>query len=283
MLQALALPRLRIHHAAINTGFGDAVNQGVQRTQSDPVLVLNSDVRADDDFVAPLLEAMQSNPALAAITPAGNSFQSYDLSHYATRDGCVTTHNLYAYAFLIRRKAFDEVGGFDPAFGLGYYEDSDLSRKLVRRGYELAVHSKSQLHHEVHGSFEMVESTRALMAKNRGLYFERYPEARRRILLVSQCTTSRELPTAAIEACREALEAGAEIEWHASQSPSELIAMGMRGHRLSPLRTNRQLVKRRKKSFGRYTDLWTCHPTPFSTPLVRQVASWLDLERRHFE
>ncbi len=283
MLDSLQYPRLRVVHAARNTGFGDAVNRGVRATRSDPVLVLNSDVRAADDFLSPLAHALERHASLAALTPAGNSFDSYDLDRYAARDDCVATHNLYAYAFLIRRKAFETVGGFDPSFGLGYYEDSDLSRKLIAQGYWLAVHRSSILHHEVHGSFEGVTGARELMAKNRSLYFARYPRARRRILLLSIEEHARRLPGNALEACDEALADGAEIHWLARTAPTHLPALGMRGERLRIARTIRTLVKRRRKPFGRYTDLWAVDPAPTGHRLIAHVAKRLGLAQRRFD
>ena len=52
-------------------------------------------------------------------------------SKYLRRPGgYIETHRLQGHAFLIRRDVFEEVGGFDAAFGRGYYEDVDLGRRL---------------------------------------------------------------------------------------------------------------------------------------------------------
>jgi len=283
MLDALSLPRLRVHHAPVNTGFGDAVNQGVRQACTDAVLVLNSDVEAADDFVAPLQRALVSDAELAALTPSGNSFESYDLARYTKRGDCIVTHNLYAYAFLIRRAAFLEVGGFDPCFGLGYYEDTDLSRKLITAGYWLGVHPHSRLQHAIHGSFEGVPKFRELMANNRRLYFDRYPNARRRILLISRCARAGDLTETARRALDAVAEAGAEILWMASESPAEIPAMSVRGERFILLRAVRTLIRRRKKAFGRFTDLWVIDDAPARVKVVAWVARLLRLETRRFE
>ncbi len=101
MLDELCFPGLSVHHGERNVGFGRAVNHAFAQTRSELVLVLNSDVAASDDFIEPLHAAMQEDPSLAAVMPAGRTFKDYDLSSYALRSGCVVTYNLHGYAFLI--------------------------------------------------------------------------------------------------------------------------------------------------------------------------------------
>ena len=42
-----------------------------------------------------------------------------------------------AAALLVRREAFERVGGFDPAFAPAWFEDVDLSAKLLESGYRI--------------------------------------------------------------------------------------------------------------------------------------------------
>ena len=264
MLDALRRPRLAVVHASTNTGFGDAVNQAMARCRSELVLVLNSDTRADDDFIAPLRAAMEADPRLAAVTAAGNTFGSYDLARYRKRAGCVVTHNLYAYAFLIRREAFRHVGGFDRAYGLGFYEDSELSRRLIASGWWIGIQPASTLYHEIHGSFQHNPSMRDLMQRNRGIYYERFPDARRRILLVSAEGRLEALPRPLVDELHHALERGGEVDWLARSRPDELLSLTMRGESYSSVRALRQWYKRRNHPFKRVTDLWLVAGAPWS-------------------
>ena len=99
--------------------------------------------------------------------------------------GYIETHRLQGHAFLIRRDVFEEVGGFDPAFGRGYYEDVDLGRRLNHRGWRLGVHPDASIQHKGGGSFGRGRSFRELVRRNRSLYFSRYPDACRNVLLLS--------------------------------------------------------------------------------------------------
>lgn len=115
LLVSLAHPRLRVVRSERNLGYGGAVNLGLAQCRAPLVLQLNSDVETRDDFLAPLGAA-------------------------------IPTNHLSGYAFLIRRSVFDAVGGFDPAYGRGYFEDTDLSRRILRTGAWLGVHPDTDLH-----------------------------------------------------------------------------------------------------------------------------------------
>jgi len=256
MLDGLRLPKLIIHHAPQNTGFGDAVNRAVERTRSELVLVLNSDVEASSDFVSPLLAALRQDAKLAVVTPAGNTFGGYDLRRYALRSECVVTHNLYAYAFLVRRAAFDAVGRFDPAFGLGYFEDSDLSRKLLRAGWWIGIHPESNLYHAIHGSFGKGAAVSELMGRNRELYGQRYPEAMRNLLLVSGRTSLQELPAEVRRELDAFLAGGGAVRWLTRAPLRYLPSLEVRATRGGMVGLARMIQRDRSRERRRFTDLW---------------------------
>jgi hypothetical protein len=65
---------------------------------------------------------------------------------------------------------------FDPVFGLGYYEDSDLFEWIQEQGYELWVSRKSYVHHKTSRTANAVlgEERQALLTKNKEIYLERW-------------------------------------------------------------------------------------------------------------
>ncbi len=252
MLDSLAQPRLRVHHGATNQGFGESVNCGVARTRTEWALVLNSDVTATNDFVTPLVRAMREEPRLAAVSPAGNTMENYPLDRYARRGPCINTYSLWGYAFLVRREAFDEVGGFDSAFGRGYFEDLDISRKWLAREWWLGVHPETQLHHDGHGSFDEVADTGNLMRKNRELYWSRYPEARRRILVWSAAQSLEELPESWSAELDHALRSGSIVTWLGGRDPT-LPGLPVRGRSGGWFRALRLF---RRPPGSRISELW---------------------------
>ncbi len=184
MLDCLPYRCVEVCHAEKNQGFGLSVNAAVGRSNADYVLILNSDTEVSRNILPPLCLAFEADPKLAAIIPAGNSYDRYDFSRYLIGEGhYIRTYYLRGHAILIRRAAFLESGGFDPAFGRGYYEDIDLGRRLDLRGWRFGVHPAARIYHKGAGSFG--EGRVALARRNRALYLARYPAAQRNILLLS--------------------------------------------------------------------------------------------------
>jgi hypothetical protein len=245
------------------------------------VLVLNSDIEARDDFLAPLLDAMQRDPRLASVSPAGNSLDGYELPRYPRLHGYVPAFALWGYAFLLRRAAFDEVGGFDRAFGRGYYEDSDLTRRLLEKGWHLGVHPDSELFHEVHGSFKDVEDYREIVGRNRAFYFERWPGARRQVLLATGDAGLESLPGEVRAELEDVLRRGGAVQWLHAGPPRALLAIPMRSARLRLLRVLRQILTRQRKGRREYTDLWLAASCPpLATFALERAARYLGIAVR---
>lgn len=163
-----------------------SVNEAVSRSDASFVLILNSDTMASEDFLPLLCAAMAADPQLAVIIPAGNDYARDNLDRYMREPGgYIRTHRLRGHAFLIRRHVFLEIGGFDSAFGRGYYEDIDLGRRLDLRGWHLGVHPGASIQHEGGGSFGRGKYYKELVKRNRSLYFSRYPNASLNVLLLS--------------------------------------------------------------------------------------------------
>jgi len=284
LLASLADPKLRVVRSERNLGYGGSVNLGVASCRAPLVLQLNSDVEARDDFLAPLLAALAANPKLAALNPAGNTYRRYDLSRYARRGGCVVTNHLSGYAFLVRRSVFEAVGGFDPEFGLGYFEDTDLSRRILRAGHWLGVHPDAALHHESHGSFSLRPERRAVLEANRLRYHERWPAARRQVLLATRSARGSELPQSLVDEAWGVLDGGGGIWWVSPESPRELLALGMRGDQMGVVRGARRLRKQRGDPFKRFTELWLSADVPaIPASMLRAAARSTAIETRRWE
>lgn len=276
MLDALAHPRLAVVHGDPNVGFGAAVNRGVERCTSPLVLVLNSDVEARDDFLSPLVQVLRSDPRAAAVSPGGESFRRYDFDRYVKRSGCVVTHHLPGHAFLVRRDLFREVGGFDPLFGRGFFEDRDLSRRLYRAGWWIGVHPRCRLDHASHGSFGELDGFRELVEENRQKYYGRYPDAATRVLLLTSRADATDLPPSLRHAVDGVLQAGGEVHWLAPEPPVRLPALGMRPVQPAGLRRGVGLLARRARRYKRFTGVWILDDSP------RVASSLLRLQSRMF-
>lgn len=57
-------------------------------------------------------------------------------------------------SFIIRRTVFNRVGGFDPVYGRGYFEDIDLSFKIRANGFRVFVDTDATATHGVGQTFK---------------------------------------------------------------------------------------------------------------------------------
>ena len=234
MLDQLPYECVRVHHASKNQGFGLSVNEAVGRSDASYVLVLNSDTEASDDFLPPLCAAMTADPKLAVIIPSGNYYATYDLNQYPRQPGgYILTHRLRGYAFLIRRDVFQEIGGFDPVFGRGYYEDIDLGRRLDLLGWRIGVHPTASIYHKGGGSFGRSLSYLELVRHNRNLYFSRYPNARRNVLLFSARRSLEDLPSDLLDAIEIVFREGGCVHWLTRKPVPQLFCLHMPNRSMS--------------------------------------------------
>jgi GT2 family glycosyltransferase len=126
-----------------NVGFGAACNQGASKATTPYVLFLNPDARLEPGALDLLKHATEHYPTATAMNPRiresdGSPFfmrKSYLLPRadwmprgWPEADRQVSV--LSGAAMLVRRDAFEAVGGFDEKLFL-YHEDDDLSIRLA--------------------------------------------------------------------------------------------------------------------------------------------------------
>jgi GT2 family glycosyltransferase len=263
LLKSLSHPKLRVVRSDRNLGYGGAVNLGVASCSAPLVLQLNSDVLARDDFLSPLIRALDEDPHLAGVNPGGNTYQRYDLDRYARRGRCIASNHLGGQAFLVRRSVFTELRGFDAVFERGYYEDSDFTRRVIRAGHWVGVHPDTSLFHQSHGSFSSRSEREALLERNRAHYFERWPEARANVVLASRGSRPADLPAELVAKAQSLLDAGGKIWWLAADDPREMLGLGMRGDRLGLRRGVHRIHRQRRRAAWRHvTALWLVADAP---------------------
>jgi GT2 family glycosyltransferase len=186
-------------HLPENIGFGPAVNLGVQRTESRFVLVLNPDVELFPSefvrFISESIERFQTHPQLAVTSGHYLSGSGHFEQLSPPRPSLATllnprkpplkivepnlqwqsVKNLSAVGWLVVRSAFEDVTGFDSRYFL-YYEDTDICRRLVARGYELHLAPHVVGRHAGGGSTKQLASVsrESLIRPSQALYVRTY-------------------------------------------------------------------------------------------------------------
>jgi GT2 family glycosyltransferase len=141
------------------------MNQAFAATSTSYVLMLNPDVRATTGAIARLKEIMEGNTRAGAVggyvndqylprnlpTPSTLIRQNLGLSSKnkvsETPDVRIVEQPAAA-ALLIRRDAYDEIGGFDERFYPAWYEDVDFCNRLKSAGWEIYFAADAEFLHE---------------------------------------------------------------------------------------------------------------------------------------
>jgi N-acetylglucosaminyl-diphospho-decaprenol L-rhamnosyltransferase len=175
-LVAERLPHVRLIQAGANVGYGKALNLGFGQTVGDYVLLSNSDVVYRPSSVRRLVEFLEENPDVALVGPQqvfpdGSWQWSYgDLPGIwpGLKDaiGVTTLRNACRYwlwprkidrkpkdvpyvvgaVLLVRRKAFEAIGGFDESFFL-YSEECDLCARMQALGWRTVFCPQAEVIH----------------------------------------------------------------------------------------------------------------------------------------
>jgi len=199
-------PEVVLIESQANLGFGAGCNLGAGAAPGSPfVLFLNPDAEATPGAVPLLLERLRRTPAAAIagprlVSPDGapqearrnfptlgalflestplewrhpgwGALRRYRCEGQAEVAGPVDW--LSGACLLLRREAFEEVGGFDPRFFM-YFEEVDLARRLAGRGWETWYEPAAVVQHHRSRSADQ-----DLGAKDRHYYGSKYRYAGR--------------------------------------------------------------------------------------------------------
>jgi len=188
--------RIELIETGANLGFGRAANLGAARGRSELITLLNPDATTTAATIDLLIaELERGGDRVWAVGPAlldREGRRDYSARGFPTaRNGLVNRRWLIAFprsrnaelrrfltmdadretsfdadwlsgAFLVvRRKVFEELGGFDPRFFL-YYEEVDLFLRARQRGYAARYVGQAVATHAIGGSSRKVSVKAAL-------------------------------------------------------------------------------------------------------------------------
>ena len=170
MLQT-RFPQVRAIRLHTNQGFGGGCNAGIQQARCGHVVLLNSDMRVESDFLPPLLQPF-SDPKVFAVAAqilfsdpskrreeTGLTYADFCGGELALGHDtdCETPGAMPCFYPGGGSSAFDrakllEIGGFDHLFRPFYLEDTDLGMEAWKRGWKVMYQPASVVYHEHRGT-----------------------------------------------------------------------------------------------------------------------------------
>ncbi len=164
-------PQVRLLQLPKNLGFGGGSNAGFRAAQNDIVVLLNSDMRVDAEFLAPLLAGFQDDKTFAVscqifFSDPNKLREETGLTEGWWLQGALhvrhvaepNIHQLYPCFYggggscAFDRRKFLEIGGFDELLKPFYLEDTDLGYLAWKRGWKVYYQPASIVYHEHRGT-----------------------------------------------------------------------------------------------------------------------------------
>ncbi|MBC8283115.1 MAG: glycosyltransferase family 2 protein [Nitrospinae bacterium] len=160
----------------VNIGFQRANNFGIEQAHSKLVMPMNNDIKLDEDALFHLAEHFEKDD----IFSVSGKFFGFDGKTflYGNRGGYFRNGHFYLYekspnddtqtlfacggAFMVDRKRYLELGGFDNLYHPLYYEEIDLSYRALKRGWEVRYEPKSIAYHKVQSTITKQEKRRSI-------------------------------------------------------------------------------------------------------------------------
>ena len=191
-----AHPGVAFMQSAHNRGFAGGMNWGAAQAQGEWLLLVNSDTafapQAIDALKLVLRDAPASLAMIGPVTNAAGNGQRLWKPEAGWEDWLRIGAHLHAnpsgylmpayrcdfFCIAIRTDAWKQLGGLDPAFGLGYYEDFDFSLRLRKAGWGQAITEDVFVLHQGSASFQASPQARDLMKRNKQLLRIKHPDAR---------------------------------------------------------------------------------------------------------
>ncbi len=145
-----------------NLGFASNINKGVRNAKGNILILLNTDVIPQKDFLNPLLKHF-SDPNVFAVGCMDKSMENLKtvlrgrgvgswrrgfLVHARGEVNKTNTLWVSGGSGAFRKSIWDDLGGFDNLYSPFYWEDIDLSYRALKSGYKIAFESKSIVVHE---------------------------------------------------------------------------------------------------------------------------------------
>jgi N-acetylglucosaminyl-diphospho-decaprenol L-rhamnosyltransferase len=169
---------VRVLHTDRNVGYGGGANYGARQTSGELLLVCNPDLVLQPGALGAMAGRLAQDPSLglvgpALVTPAGDlqasgrAFPTIRRSSFQGALGVLAPQNVYSRRYreanraraatgivdwvtgaclLVRREAFETVGGFDDRYFM-YVEEVDLCWRLARAGWRTGYEPSARVVH----------------------------------------------------------------------------------------------------------------------------------------
>jgi len=191
-----AMPGLEVLRLSENLGFGRGVNRAFERVETDYMLIINPDCLLVAEALTTLVSDLDAHPEAGMASGrifdmSGNEQRGsrrqlpgprrvlnevfrfrpglgVDLIHLPAPLEPGPVEAVSGACMLVRTKAFEQLGGFDPGFPM-HFEDLDLMARLQQAGWTVRLVPTVAISH-AGGVSSRRRPVQVMLAKHRGLW-----------------------------------------------------------------------------------------------------------------
>lgn len=154
-------PSVKIIEKPSHEGFSGTVNAGAAASSGEIIMLLNTDVRPEKEFLSPLLSHFDDPQVFAVgcleyshehgtIVARGRGIAHWERGWYVHAKGDTDQHDtawVGGGSGAYRKSMWEKLGGMDTLFNPFYWEDIDLSYRARKAGWTIAFEPESIVHH----------------------------------------------------------------------------------------------------------------------------------------
>lgn len=190
-------PEIKVIELSKNYGFAKGYNKGLKDVDTDYIAIINSDVLVTENWLDPIIEAMEEDKTIAAAQPLILSLENKNKFEYAGAAGGFLDTAGYPFcrgrifntiesstgqynhdkdifwasgaAMVCRTKLFQNLGGFDAGF-FAHQEEIDLCWRFKNAGYNIKCIGQSKVYHLGGGTLEYENPRKDFLNFRNNLY-----------------------------------------------------------------------------------------------------------------
>ncbi|KAI8114398.1 hypothetical protein M9434_002523 [Picochlorum sp. BPE23] len=181
----------------VSEGYSFSCNKGAEMARGSVLLFANNDMMVSNGAVGALINTLVTYPKAGIAGPlflgqrdiqefggviynqagAANAFRGYT----RVPKQLLMAHQvdyISAACIAVEKEIFVKLGGFDTAYGRGYYEDTDLAMAMRNVGLRVVLQPFAVVYHQEGNTFGAdSKEKRLLMSKNRQIFREKWKDA----------------------------------------------------------------------------------------------------------
>lgn len=160
-IKFLRTQKVKILRNLKNKGFSTTVNKGVKAAKGEFIILLNTDVSPERNFLKPLLEHFKDYNVFAVgcldksyekgkIVERGRGLGKWNRGFLVHSRGEVDKNNtlwVSGGSGAFSRSIWNKLGGFNELYNPFYWEDIDLSYRAQKSGYKVLFEKRSIVDH----------------------------------------------------------------------------------------------------------------------------------------